>query len=159
VLCLAGRFAGEADALRQLAAELGIAEQVRFLGHVDDVAGLLAAADLYLHSSRSEGCPNAVLEAMASGVAVVASDIPGTRALLGDVAAGCLVPAGDAGTLAERVLVLLDQPDTRRELGTRLQETSERRFAVGAMVQAYRQLFDEILGSSGSSRTPVVEQS
>jgi glycosyltransferase involved in cell wall biosynthesis/GT2 family glycosyltransferase len=95
-LLLAGRDDGTGPGLRALARELGIADQVVFAGPVHDVAGLHAASDVVVFCSRGEGCPNAVLEAMAAGRAVIASAIPAVRAV---VPAACsdLLVEDDAG--------------------------------------------------------------
>lgn len=104
VLLLAGRWDDQANALCALAHELDLFQDVRFVGAVRDVSGLLAASDLAVFSSRREGCPNGVLEAMAAGLPVVATDIPGTRDALGSGAGERLVPAGDSAAMAKQIL-------------------------------------------------------
>lgn len=127
VLLLAGRPGDTEPAVRAHAAELGIGDAVRLLGPMDDVAGLLGAADLLVFSSRYEGCPNAVLEAMSAGLAVAATDSPGVREALGQDAP--LAPAGDAGALAGIVSGLLRDPARRRELGAANRRRAAERFA------------------------------
>ena len=134
VLLLAGRFAGEAEALQSLADVLCVRENVHFLDSVEDVAGLLGAVDICLHSSRSEGCPNAVLEAMASGLPVVATDIAGVREAVGMTGAKCLVPPGDARAFADRILGMLSDPAGRKELGGQLRSRCLQQFAVESML-------------------------
>lgn len=133
LLVLAGRFDDQAASLRQQAGQLGIAGQVRFLGAVADVAGLLAAADLCVHSSPSEGIPNAVLEAMASGLAVVGSDIPGLREAVGSEGQPLLVPVGDAEALALLLQRLLQNPAERRCQGTLMRQRAEQQFGLERM--------------------------
>src|SRR2546426_8921983 len=89
--------------MRALARELNLGRSVRFLGPVDDVPGLLSAVDLAVLSSTSEGCPNAVLECMASGLPVVATDIPGIRKAVGPSGYNYLAPPDDARSFAERI--------------------------------------------------------
>lgn len=90
----------EIEALRSLAAELGVAARVEWLGWRDDLPRVLAAADAVVSSSRAEGLPNVVLEALASSVPVVATRAGGTAELVEDGRSGFLVPVGD--TLALR---------------------------------------------------------
>jgi glycosyltransferase involved in cell wall biosynthesis len=116
VLVLAGRL-DAADPVRQLVEDFRLTASVRFLGEVDDVAGLLTAADLGVFSSRSEGCPNAVLESMGAALPLVATDCPGVREAVGDQGAAWLAPAGDAEGLAERIVRLAGDPALRAQLG------------------------------------------
>jgi glycosyltransferase involved in cell wall biosynthesis len=87
---------------------LGIEHGVRFPGQVSDVAGLLSAVDIGVFSSRSEGCPNGVLECMAAGLAVAATDIEGVREVVG--ASDFLAPVGDAAALSHTILKLAGDP-------------------------------------------------
>lgn len=122
ILLLAGYFGSATRELKTLASELDLGDHVRFLGQIDDIAGLLAASDIAVFSSDSEGCPNGVLEPMAAALPVVASDIPGTRDALGKEAAHWLVPPGDPAPLAERIIALARDPAERRRVGQRNQE-------------------------------------
>ena len=83
VLVLAGRHDGAYESLVALTRELEIERGVRFAGQVSDIAGLLTAVNIGVFSSRSEGCPNGVLECMAAGLAVAATDIEGVREVIG----------------------------------------------------------------------------
>ncbi len=117
LLVLAGRHDGAAELLRALAADLNLNGTVRFAGHVSDVPGLLNAADVSVFSSRSEGCPNAVLESMAAGLPVVATDIEGIREVVGPTGAQFLAPAGDAESLADVLLRLESDSELRARAG------------------------------------------
>src|SRR4029079_3720405 len=108
VLVLAGRHDGAYEALVLVVRELGIERGVRFAGQVSDVAGLLTAVDIGVFSSRSEGCPNGVLEGMGAGVGVAATDIEGVRELLGP--SELLAPVGDADVLSHTILKLASDP-------------------------------------------------
>jgi glycosyltransferase involved in cell wall biosynthesis len=104
VLVLAGRHDGAYESLVALTRELNIERGVRFAGPVSDVAGLLTAADIGVFSSRSEGCPNGVLECMAAALPVAATDIEGVREVLGS--SNLLAPVGDAAALSGTILKL-----------------------------------------------------
>jgi glycosyltransferase involved in cell wall biosynthesis len=117
LLVLAGRL-DAAEALQRLTDDLQLNRSVRLLGEVDDVPGLLSAADLGVFSSRSEGCPNGVLESMAAGLAVAATDCLGIREAVGELGYVWLAPAGDAEALAERMIRLADDPALRAQLGS-----------------------------------------
>lgn len=131
VLLLAGRD-DQGEAVKDLAASLALHGSVRFLGEVEDVPGLLGAADICVHSSKSEGLPNAVLEAMASGLPVAATDIPGIRAAVGPEGYPFLAPAGDPQALADRVLTLLRDPALRLQVGDLMRERVAARFDASA---------------------------
>jgi glycosyltransferase involved in cell wall biosynthesis len=111
LLVLAGRHDGAYESLRALAANLKLDGTVRFAGHVSDVSGLLGAADVSVFSSRSEGCPNGVLESMAAGLPVAGTDIEGIREVVGPNGRQFLTPAGDADSLADVLLKLARDPE------------------------------------------------
>ena len=133
LLVLAGRFDDQTEALQHRVRELRIAATVRFTGMVDDVSGLLAAADLCVHSSRSEGIPNAVLEAMTSALPVVGSAIPGLREAVGDEGHAFLSPPGDAAALAKLLAQMMADPELRRRQGTLMQQRAEALFGAERM--------------------------
>ena len=117
VLVLAGRHDDAYESLLAHAYELGIEDAVSFAGHVDDVPGLLTAVDIGVFSSRSEGCPNGVLECMAAGLAVAATDIEGVRDVAGPDGAQLLTAPGDACVLAQVILKLARDPDLCARIG------------------------------------------
>jgi glycosyltransferase involved in cell wall biosynthesis len=111
--------------LKAQAASLGIAGSVDFLGQVSDPFPLLASAKLFVLTSRFEGTPNALLEAMAFGLPAVVSDAsPGPCELIGegDTAAGMIVPVEDARATAEAIVALAQDETLRRQFGTAARE-------------------------------------
>jgi len=105
VLVVAGRQGNQTGELEGLIREAGLGRSVRLLGPRDDVADLLAAADVFMAPSRREGLPGAVLEAMALEAPIVASDLPAMREVLGDDGACAhLVPIGSADAFADAVV-------------------------------------------------------
>jgi glycosyltransferase involved in cell wall biosynthesis len=117
VLVLAGRHDGAYESLRALCHEMEIDHAVRFVGPVDDVPGLLSAVNVGVFSSRSEGCPNGVLECMAAGLAVAGTNIEGVRDVVGPRGASLLAPPGDAHGLAQMIFKLAGNPDLCSTLG------------------------------------------
>lgn len=120
LLTLVGNFdRGHAYAARiqDLATKTDLASSVQFTGISHTVTSQIQASDIGVLSSTSEGLPNAVLEYMASGLPVVATDLPGIRHALGSDSTHWLTPPGDSHTLALRIKELLDNPDLRLELG------------------------------------------
>lgn len=117
VLVLAGRDDGMVDGLRALIHELHLERDVRILDAVDDVAGLLASCDVAVHCAEHEGCPNAVLEEMAAGLPVVASDNNGVRMILGDEGKSFIAPFQDSEGIAQRILHLALDSENRTTVG------------------------------------------
>ena len=120
--------------------EAGLEDSVELLGGRDDVAALLADADCFVLSSRSEGLPLSVLEAMASGLPVVASDVGGVHELV-DEATGTLVPPNDPDALAEALRHLLLDPALRRKLGSAGHARVLTDFTVERFQQAHLELY------------------
>ena len=136
VLVLAGRLDEGADRAKSLAFDLDLRDRVRFVGPVNDVAGLLHASDICVYSSVREGCPNGVLEGMAAGLPVVGTDIRGIRQAVGKDNFRFLAPASDAGALAQRIKELLQSPDLRDSFGTRNQQRIEAEFSPEQMCRS-----------------------
>lgn len=109
----------EEPLLRKLAQELGIDEGLDWRGWLAkaDIAAALAAADALVLPSLSEGLPNAVLEAHAAGIPVIATDVGGVREIVEDGVTGCLCPPADSGALAHCIRRLAVEPDIRRKMG------------------------------------------
>lgn len=122
LLVLAGRRDGAYESLAALASDLKIDDSVRFIGAVADVSGLLGAVDLGVFSSRSEGCPNAVLESMAAGLPVAGTDIDGIREVVGPVGAHLLAAPRDSDALAAVLMTLANNPKLCREVGAQNRE-------------------------------------
>jgi glycosyltransferase involved in cell wall biosynthesis/peptidoglycan/xylan/chitin deacetylase (PgdA/CDA1 family) len=139
-----GRCRGE---LTALANELGVADRVRFLGHRDDVPTVLEAADIFVLPSRSEAFPNSVMEAMAAGVPVVASNVGGIPELVRDGYNGRLVPPGNADALANAVLGLLDHPEQVEQFGRNGRGIVEQTYSFDRMVDQFETLYETEYGS------------
>lgn len=117
VLVLAGRHDGAYESVATLSRELNLNGHVRFAGQVADVRGLLSAVDVGVFSSVAEGCPNAVLESMAAGLAVAGTNIDGIRSVLGPEGLQFLAPPKDDEALAGAILKLANDADLRVTIG------------------------------------------
>jgi glycosyltransferase involved in cell wall biosynthesis len=135
----------QADELRALAQRSGIADRVHFTGWRDDVPRILRASDLFVLPSRWEGMPNALLEAMAAGLPVVATDVEGVRELLGPAANEQVVAPADWPGLAHRLAKLAGDRERASRLG-RVNQVRAADFSWQAMVAAYESLFSSFVG-------------
>jgi glycosyltransferase involved in cell wall biosynthesis len=143
-LAIAGR--GElAETLTAQARARGLGDRVHLLGLRADVAAVLAAGDLFVLPSLSEGLPLALLEAMFAARGIVATDVGEVAAALDHGSAGVLVPPGDAAALAAALDDLLTHPDRVRLLGGRARDRARAEYDVSAMVRRYRSMYDELL--------------
>ena len=129
----------ERPALERHAHELG-ADWATFLGHRDDVAGIFAVADVVVLPSLAEGMPMAILEAIAVGAPIVATDVGDVRAVLEDTGAGLCVDAGDPEELYAACLRVLSDPALREQLERRSREA--RQLDAETMVDRYEALFE-----------------
>jgi glycosyltransferase involved in cell wall biosynthesis len=139
-LFLVGEDRGIQAELEHLASSLGVWDRVHFLGRRDDVPSLLMAMDLYVMASHEEGSSNALLEAMAAGLPIVATDVGGNREALDDGNAGLLVPPRDPQALASAIERLLDDAVLRAQVATRAKSHAQT-YSVSAMVEAHIRLY------------------
>lgn len=139
----------ERPALEALAARLGVADRVRFLGQRSDVPELLAACDVFALPSLYEGSSLAVLEAMAAGRPVVSSSIGGTRELVEDGRSGLLVPPGDAAALAAALRRVLGDAALRSALTGRARERVAREFTPDATARRVQEIYGAVLREAG----------
>jgi glycosyltransferase involved in cell wall biosynthesis len=148
--CPQARFvlAGEGEltgAMQHLAAQLGIAEQTLFIGCSDRVADLLEVSDVCVLSSQAEGFSNSILEYMAAARPAVVTDVGGAREAISDGLTGFVVPAGDDAAMAERITLLLSQPETAREMGRRARAAVEERFSCRAQLERTEALYERLI--------------
>jgi glycosyltransferase involved in cell wall biosynthesis len=145
ILVLAGRPWLTHDQVRALAVELGLMAHVRFPGQVRDIAGLLGASDLGILASHTEGLPNSLLEYMACGLPVVATDIPGTREVLGADGARDLVMPHDSEAMGERILAYAGNPSLRRKVGERNCQRVAVHFSLNTTIMQTTALTERLL--------------
>lgn len=128
-----------------LARELSIADHCQFLGYRKDRLSLLRGFDVFVLPSLLEGIPRCLMEAMAAGIPVIASDIPGCRDLIEPDSTGFLFPPGDSERLLS-LLQRLDDPDLRDSLRIAARQRVVENFSAAAMAHQYTQLYSELLG-------------
>jgi len=131
--------------LQELAAELEVSDRVYFAGLRDDIAGLLPWADVFALPSLSEGISNALLEAMAAGRPIVATDVGGNPELIRDCENGLLVPAADPEALARAIARLIADPSFAAELAATARKRAQEDFSIEAMVQRHEELYEQAL--------------
>ena len=130
--------------LEQLARELGIESKVLFAGNQTEVSPYLSVFDVAcLCSKEPEGCSNSILEAMALGKPVVATNAGGNSELVDDGKTGLLVPIQNPKALANAILALLNNPEQAKEMGRQGKEKVTREFNLERMVQDYETLYEE----------------
>jgi len=144
----------ERTRLMARAATRGVAHACAFLGHCDNVSERLAAADFFVLPSRSEAFPNAVLEAMASGLPVIASNVGGVLEAVDDGRTGMLVPPGDAAALAQAINTVIARPAFAARLGRAARAEVEHRYSFDRMVAAFDRLYASLLAQRGVSLAP-----
>ena len=127
------------------ARRLGVASDVHFLGKIDDVAPLLAGADLFLLPSASESFGLSALEALASGVPVVASDTGGLREVVRDGVTGALRPVGDVEAMAAAALHILSDRARWQDMSSAAAADARHRFSRDAIVAQYEALYRDAI--------------
>lgn len=137
-------------ALESKAAQLGINHRVHFLGHRNDPASLLARADVFVLPSHVEGLPLSVLEAMAAGVPVVATDIGGTREAVEHEKTGLLVPPGDSNALASAIEHVFAEPNATSERVTMARDVVHREFTSSIVAARTVALYRSLLPATGT---------
>ena len=133
------------DAVRAQVAGLGLESRVRFLGIRADVADILRASDVFVLSSRWEGNPLSVMEAMAAGLPVVSTGVGGVPELVREGETGLLVPSEDAGALAQAMQALVDDPVRRQAMGEAARRHAVAHFDIRHTVRGYEQLYERLL--------------
>jgi len=132
--------------LRRFRDQVDIRDKVHFLGHRNDVSQLLPHLDVFWSTAEHLGPSNAVMEAMAAGVPVVAADVPGVAELVIPDETGYRIPIGDRAALARCTQRLLDDAQLAARFGAAGRQRVQREFSVDAMVRRYAELYRELVG-------------
>jgi glycosyltransferase involved in cell wall biosynthesis len=140
-------IAGDGEERERLEAStdgLGLRDRVRFLGWRRDLATLYAATDVFALTSRNEGTPVALIEAMAAGVPGVATDVGGVGDVIADPSLGTLVPFGDPDALARAVEALVADSGARERMGARARASVLARYDMARLVEEMAALYREL---------------
>jgi sugar transferase (PEP-CTERM/EpsH1 system associated) len=132
----------ELDSLqRQAGAIDSLRGRIRFLGASDQVPDVLNAMDVFVLPSLGEGMSNTILEAMASGLPVVVTDVGGNPEVVGERNSGLLFQPGDAAALAQALDILITNPEGRRVWGSLARERAVTKFSLRSMMEQYKELY------------------
>ena len=142
---MVGRDGSIQSSLEALTRELGIHEKVLFLGEREDIPELLSALDVLVSASLTESLPNAILEGMAAGKAIVATHVGGTSELIDHEQTGLLVPPEKPQELASAVVRLLNNQELREHLGEQARLKAARFFPVEKMVRQTESCYEKLL--------------
>lgn len=133
-----------------LAYQLGLTERVRFLGLYQDMPGLMNAADAYVMSSAWEGMPNVLLEASATGLPIVATDVGGNREVVVDGKSGFRVPPHHPEALARAMLRMMTLPEAeRKQMGKAGRRYVEEHYSLEHIVDTWEELYKDLLQRKG----------
>jgi glycosyltransferase involved in cell wall biosynthesis len=138
--------------LARLADSLGITDVVVFAGHVDRVEGVLGWFDVFAMSSDTEQMPNSLLQAMAAGLPVVATDVGDIKHILPSHNAALVVPKNDELSFASALRRLLAEPALRNKSGQRNREQVRAHYGFDQMVEAYRSLLEDACAATHAER-------
>jgi glycosyltransferase involved in cell wall biosynthesis len=133
------------DGLQRLASELGVSAATFFLGRCEKIAELLSISDVCVLSSKAEGFSNSILEYMAAGRPVVATNVGGAPEVIVEGETGYLVSAGDDATMAARIISLLQEPETVKQFGAAGKLLVERNFSCEAQLNRTEELYNRLL--------------
>ncbi len=133
------------ETLTRLAERFYVSDRVIFLGPVQSSWSLLTELDVFLSCSSTEGLSNSIIEAMASGVPVVASAVGGTPAVITDEKSGLLYPAGDLHKLVTAILILAKSPEYRQHLAEEALVFAEENLSAPALLAAHERLYGALL--------------
>jgi glycosyltransferase involved in cell wall biosynthesis len=146
-LVMAGRPGNASAAMDEAVARSGVGDRIARLGHRDDVPRVIAAADLFVFPSLWEGLGGVLLEAMALGAPIIASDLPPVREILGPSSGAKTVPTADPVALAEAIGSLLARPADAAAMADRAQEAFHQEFTVAVSTERMLDLYRRVLAA------------
>lgn len=140
----------ERQSLEQFAYDTHLMDHVRFLGHRSDASAISSQLDAFVLASSFEGMSNSLMEAMAWGCPVVASDISPNREMVTHEQTGLLYPVGDTIALMQALRRYLDEPELRDRCARAAREYASQSWSISSMVKAWEQMYQKISQSSHS---------
>jgi glycosyltransferase involved in cell wall biosynthesis len=141
-------LAGEGElsaSLQRQATELAIESDLFFLGRCENIAALLSLSDVCVLSSKAEGFSNSILEYMAAGKPVVATDVGGAREAIVEGDTGFLVKSGDYAAMGDRIIELLHEPQRASAMGEKGRQVVDQKFSLAAQLERTEQLYAKLL--------------
>jgi len=135
----------ERNHLEKLINETNLKDNVTITGRRKDVRSLLGSADIYIHSSRGEGCSNAILEAMAAGLPIIATDTGGTSEIV-EKGNGICFQFRNVPELKESILMFFNKPDLINKMGDNSRKLAREKYSIETFSQNYNKILSEILG-------------
>jgi L-malate glycosyltransferase len=141
-------LAGEGElmeSLRVLGSQLGLDDSLYFLGRCDHIAELLKISDICVLSSKAEGFSNSIIEYMAAGRPVVATNVGGASEAVVDGVTGFLVPSSDDRAMAEKLILLLQNPEHATEMGRQGRAIVQEKFSCAAQLESTERLYEKLL--------------
>ena len=136
--------------LEEQVRQLGLENHVKIVGQVNNVLEQLEGFDLFVSSSLWEGLPTVIMEAMAVGVPVIATDIPGSREMISHKKNGWLVAPADPSSLANAISELIENPKLRQQL-SQAGKQSVKQYSIQEIAKSYKNLYDSLLAGSGKN--------
>ena len=129
----------------EMASDLDVKKDVLFLGKRNDVPAIISNLDVSVQSSTSEGLSNVILESMAAGKPVIATNVGGSPEMVVNDITGYLVPPADSSAMAGAITALLQNPDKARAMGAAGRKVVQEKFTVETMVKKYEELYFSLL--------------
>lgn len=140
------------ESIAAAVAEEGIAEYVWLAGERNDVPEIMRALDIFVLPSLAEGISNTILEAMASGLPVVATSVGGNPELVEPECTGALVPSGDVQAMADALRRYCREPTERKKQGRQARRVAEHRYSMATMVSGYLSVYDRMLNNTDNKK-------
>jgi len=136
--------------LKKTVKQLSLQDNVSFLGFRKDIPELLSASDIFILTSRREGLPKAILEAMAAGLPIIATDVRGNRDLVKHGENGLIIPLDDVERTAEAIMKLIAEPELKETMGEKSKELVKY-YDLNNILPQMEQIYDYVLSTSESS--------
>ncbi len=137
--------AGYINRLKALSESYGISDRVFFMGYREDIPSILKEIDILVVTSFTEGFSRAILEAMAAGKPVIATDVGGNREAVADGLTGYIVPPGDSNALVNRIKDLINAPEKRERMGRAGRKRVEEEFTIEKNIEKVEGIYRELL--------------
>ena len=147
------------EEIERILQSAGVNERAWLCGNRNDIPALMNVMDLFVLPSLAEGISNTILEAMASGLPVVATDVGGNRELVQSGKTGLLVPEGDPEALVSALAGYIRSPEQRQQQAANAREEALKERSLEAMVDKYMMVYDQVIASRGMADRHIPLQS